>query len=112
YRAVGEQLEPSYTVATRLRLMIRRRQPFRMRNALMLLMGDSWAREQAGFSSRDRASAVEPNLPSPFLRGDTMKRTTGLCLTVGFILAVVFLFQLSTSASHASSSVNFSKDLA
>src|SRR4030095_10520397 len=84
----------------------------RMRNALLLLRGCSWAREQAGFSSRDRASAVEPNLPSPFLRGDTMKRTTGLCLTVGFILAVVFLFQLSTSASDASSSVTFSKDLA
>ena len=28
-----------------------------------------------------------------------MKRTSGLCLTAGLILAVVFLFQLSTSAS-------------
>jgi mono/diheme cytochrome c family protein len=42
-----------------------------------------------------------------------MKRTCGLCLTAGLILAVVFLFQLSTSASDkSSSSVTFTKDVA
>jgi mono/diheme cytochrome c family protein len=47
------------------------------------------------------------------LRGENMKRTSGLCLTAGLTLAVVFLFQLSTSASDkASSSVTFTKDVA
>jgi hypothetical protein len=42
-----------------------------------------------------------------------MKRTSGLWLTAGLILAVVFLFQLSTSASDKSSSpVTFAKDVA
>lgn len=42
-----------------------------------------------------------------------MKRTSGLCLTAGLILAVVFLFQLSTSASDkSSSSVTFTRDVA
>ena len=42
-----------------------------------------------------------------------MKRTCGLCLTAGLILAVVFLFQLSTNASDkSSSSITFTKDVA
>ncbi|MEK6288654.1 MAG: thiol-disulfide isomerase [Acidobacteriota bacterium] len=42
-----------------------------------------------------------------------MKRTSGLCLTAGLLLAVVFLFQLSTSASDKPpSSVTFNKDVA
>jgi len=42
-----------------------------------------------------------------------MKRTSGLCLTAALILAVVSLFQLSTSASDkSSSSVTFTKDVA
>ena len=41
-----------------------------------------------------------------------MKRTSGLCLTAGLILAVVFLFQLSTSASDKASPVTFTKDVA
>ena len=42
-----------------------------------------------------------------------MKRTSGLCLTAGVIVAVVFLFQLSTSASDkASSSVTYTRDVA
>jgi hypothetical protein len=42
-----------------------------------------------------------------------MKRTSGLWLTAGLLLAVVFLYQSSTSASDkASSSVTFSRDVA
>ena len=41
-----------------------------------------------------------------------MKRTCGLCLTAGLILAVVFLFQLSTNASDKSpSSITFTRTL-
>ena len=42
-----------------------------------------------------------------------MKRASGLSLTAGLVLAGVFLFQLSTSASDkASTSVTFTKDVA
>lgn len=42
-----------------------------------------------------------------------MKRTSGLWLTAGLLLAVVFLYQSSTSASDkASSSVTFTRDVA
>jgi hypothetical protein len=42
-----------------------------------------------------------------------MKRTSGLWLTAGLLLAVIFLYQSSTNASDkASSSVTFSRDVA